>query len=147
MNDGANDASMNVSDHQPDEEAHDIVHDLQGQVPTSIQSGIEQQTAAVGSNMSGDIDQYGFQQRRRSSSNTQMKVVGAPGSGLRVNELGSLKDIDEMRFSQVEEDNESEGDYDVQVTKGYTVDMEASNQEFNTHMFECNLDFKENIIR
>jgi len=26
---------MNVSDHQPDEEAHDIVHDLQGEVPAS----------------------------------------------------------------------------------------------------------------
>jgi hypothetical protein len=28
MNEPVNDASMNVSDHQPDEEAHDIVHDL-----------------------------------------------------------------------------------------------------------------------
>jgi tRNA A37 threonylcarbamoyladenosine synthetase subunit TsaC/SUA5/YrdC len=59
MNEPVNDASMNVSDHQPDEEAHDIVHDLQGQVPTSVQSGIEQQTAAVMSNMSPDIiDNY-----------------------------------------------------------------------------------------
>lgn len=46
MNEPVNDASMNVSD-RPDEEAHDIVHDLQGQVPTAVQSGIEQQTAAV----------------------------------------------------------------------------------------------------
>lgn len=137
---------MNVSDHQPDEEAHDIVHDLQGQVPTAVQSGIEQTAAVM---MSGDIDQYGFQQRRRSSSNTQK--MGAPGSGTRVNEgLGSLKDIDEMRFSQVEEEDEvasGVGYYSEQVTKGYTVDMEASNQEFNSHLFECNLDFKENIIR
>ena len=149
MNEGANDASMNVSDHQPDEEAHDIVHDLQGQVPTAVQSGIEQQTAAVVGNMSGDIDQYGYQQRRRSSSNNQMKVQN-PGSGMRVNEgLGSLKDIDEMRFSQVEEEDEagSGGFYTVTETKGYVVDMEASNQEFVSHLYECNLDFKENIIR
>ena len=150
MNEGANDASMNVSDHQPDEEAHDIVHDLQGQVPTAVQSGIEQQTAAVVGNMSGDIDQYGYQQRRRSSSNNQMKVQN-PGSGMRVNEgLTSLKDIDEMRFSQVEEEDEggsAGGFYTETETKGYVVDMEASNQEFVSHLFECNLDFKENIIR
>ena len=62
--------------------------------------------------------------------------------------LGSLKDIDEMRFSQVEEEEEGSGQfYSVTETKGYVVDMEASNQEFNSHPYECNLDFKENIIR
>lgn len=78
-----------------------------------------------------------------------MKAVG-PGSGHRINEaLGSFKEIDEMRFSNVEEEDEdgSGGYYQVQVTKGYSVNMEASYQEFNSHMFECNLDFKENIIR
>ena len=55
-----------------------------------------------------------------------------------------------MRFSNVEEEDEDAsagGYYNVQVTKGYVVNMEASYQEFNTHLFECNLDFKENIIR
>jgi hypothetical protein len=143
-----NDASLNVSDHQPDEEAHDIVYDLHGQEPNSaVQSGIYQQTAAVTGSMSPDlIVQYGIQQqRRRSSSNTNMR--GAPGSGFRINEAGSFKEIDEMRFSNVEEEDEAEEFYSVQVAKGYTVNMEASNQEFTSHMFECNLDFKENIIR
>ena len=69
---------------------------------------------------------------------------------MRVNEgLGSLKDIDEMRFSHVEEEDEagSGAFYTVTETKGYVVDMEASNQEFISHLYECNLDFKENIIR
>ena len=69
---------------------------------------------------------------------------------MRINEgLGSLKDIDEMRFSQVEEEDEggSGAFYTVTETKGYVVDMEASNQEFVSHLYECNLDFKENIIR
>ena len=64
--------------------------------------------------------------------------------------LGSFKDIDEMRFSNVEEEDDeaaSGGFSDEQGVKGYTVNMEASYQEFNSHMFECNLDFKENIIR
>lgn len=94
------------------------------------------------------IDHYNLQQRRRSSSNTNVK---GSGSGHRINEaLGSFKDIDEMRFSNVEEEDEDAsagGYYNVQVTKGYVVNMEASYQEFNTHLFECNLDFKENIIR
>ena len=49
---------------------------------------------------------------------------------MRVNEgLGSLKDIDEMRFSQVEEEDEGGSGtfYSVTETKGYVVDMEASN--------------------
>ena len=52
-----------------------------------------------------------------------------------------------MRFSNVEEEEDDEEFYNIQVPKGYTVNLEASYQEFNSHMFECNLDFKENIIR
>jgi hypothetical protein len=150
MNEPVNDASMNVSDHQPDEEVHDIVHDLQGQVPTAVQSGIEQQTAAVISNMSPDIIDNYSHQRRRASSNTNVKNA-SHNSGNRMNEaLGSFKDIDEMRFSNVEDGEEDvggSGEYFVAETKGYTVNMEASYNEFNTHLFECNLDFKENIMR
>jgi hypothetical protein len=92
-------------------------------------------------NMSPDIiDQYGIQQRRRSKG-------GGLGSDNRMNEAGSFKEIDEMRFSNVEEEDEDEEFYDVPVPKGYSINMEASYQEFNTHMFESNLDFKENIIR
>ena len=34
----------------------------------------------------------------------------------------------------------------VKVTP-YEVNMEASYDEFNTHVVECNIDFKERIIR
>jgi hypothetical protein len=70
---------------------------------------------------------------------------GAPGSGNRINEAGSFKDTDEMRFSNVEEEDEEF--YNVQPPKGYNINMEASYQEFNNHMQESNLDFKESIIR
>lgn len=123
MNEPVNDASMNVSDNQqPDEEAHDIVHDLQGQVPTA-QGGIE--SAAV----IADIDQYSLQ-RRRSQSNTNVQRVGS-GYRSKENEApgGSFKEIDEMRFSNVEEEDENgSGGYfqNVKVVRGYTVNMEAS---------------------
>jgi hypothetical protein len=61
--------------------------------------------------------------------------------------MGSFKDIDEMRFSNVEEEEGASGEYFVGETKGYSVNMEASYNEFNTHLFECNIDFKENIMR
>jgi hypothetical protein len=55
-----------------------------------------------------------------------------------VNEgLGSFKDIDEMRFSNVEEEDEAGsagGYFPVQVTIGYTVNMEASFIEFNQYL-------------
>ena len=137
---------MNVSDHQPDEEAHDIVHDLQGQVPMA-QGSIDSMQVTGAVNEPDMSDQYG---RRRSQSNTQI----GKGSGYRSREnegIGSLKDIDEMRFSNVDagEDVEefSYPDRQVRQVVGYVVNMEASYQEFNSHIYECNLDFKENIIR
>ena len=57
---------MNVSDHQPDEEAHDIVHDLQGQVPMA-QGSIDSMQVTGAVNEPDMSDQYG---RRRSQSNT-----------------------------------------------------------------------------
>ena len=95
MNNGAD-----VSDHHPDEEAHDVVYELNGEHGAGL--GAESGSGVV--ETSSPLDIPNGRKNSQKDVNYNNKVV--LGSGFRSRELesnipGSVQEIDEMReFSQ-----------------------------------------------
>ena len=84
--------SPNVSD-RPDEEAHDIVHDLQGDIPASA-------TLAQTGDGAQILGQEINQQRKRAQSNTNVRQ--GPGSGFRSKEYA-----EQMQLQNLDENDEN----------------------------------------
>ena len=113
-----------MSDGHAGEEAHDIVHDLDGMVPSS----------ATLMHESGDIE---FKENKTRAY-----------SGKNVRETSIMKSSGSSNMQIVESVNQmsAEETGTVSITP-YVVKMEASVDEFGEHVTYCNRDFKENIMR
>jgi len=125
---------VDMSDHLPDqEEVHDIVHDLQGNNLNDI---------ALDHSPLGNID---HKKRGRSHSNQNVsrleKRLSAGGNHYEEN-LPIIENMEEMSAEDAAKFTQQQ----FSVTP-YTVNMESSVHEFGKHVSECNLDFKENVLR
>ena len=92
----------NMSDHQPDEEVHDIVHDLGGQQINAAKQQLHQAMNYDNGGLGDALSAEDLQKMNITSSSTMVQ---------------------------------------------YSCNMEASYEEFDNHALECNVDFKENILR